>query len=81
MARLRTKQLVRSLIGPNHAGLAAAILLGAREGLPYEATEAYLVTGTVHVLVVSGMNVAILAAGLLAMMRLGWMPRRAVLLA
>ena len=64
VARSSAKQRVRSLIGPNHAGLAAAILLGAREGLPYEATESYLVTGTVHVLVVSGMNVAILAAGL-----------------
>jgi competence protein ComEC len=78
--RMRAKQRVRSLIGPRHAGLAAAILLGAREGLPYEATESYLVTGTVHVLVVSGMNVAILAVGLLAMMRLGWMPRRTALL-
>jgi competence protein ComEC len=81
VARSRAKQRVRSLIGPNHAGLAAAILLGAREGLPYEATESYLVTGTIHVLVVSGMNVAILATGLLAMMQLGWMPRRAALLA
>jgi competence protein ComEC len=77
VVRLHAKQQVRSLIGPSHAGLAAAILLGAREGLPYEATESYLVTGTVHVLVVSGMNVAILATGLLWMMRLGWMPRRA----
>jgi competence protein ComEC len=75
--RVRAKQRVRSLIGPNHAGLAAAILLGAREGLPYETTESYLVTGTIHVLVVSGMNVAILATGLLLMMQLGWMPRRA----
>lgn len=75
--RMRAKERVRTLIGPNRAGLAAAILLGAREGLPYEATESYLVTGTVHVLVVSGMNVAILAAGLLLMMRLGLMPRRA----
>jgi hypothetical protein len=49
VARTRAKQRVRSLIGPNHAGLAAAILLGSREGLPYEATESYLVTGTVHV--------------------------------
>jgi competence protein ComEC len=51
-ARSSAKQRVRSLIGPNHAGLAAAILLGAREGLPYEATESYLVTGTIHVLAV-----------------------------
>ena len=33
-------------------------------------------TGTVHVLVVSGMNVAILAAGLLGLMRVGWLPRK-----
>ena len=74
--RTRTKHLVRSMVGPQRAGLAAAILLGAREGLPYEATEPYLETGTIHVLVVSGMNVAILAVGLLAMMQLGWLPRR-----
>jgi len=50
--RVRTaaKQYVRSTIGPRRAGLAAAILLGAREGLPYEATEPYLETGTIHVL-------------------------------
>ena len=80
LAQQRAKQHVRALIGPRHAGLAAAILLGAREGLPFESTESYLVTGTVHVLVVSGMNVAILAAGLLAMMQLGWMSRRLGLL-
>lgn len=74
--RGRAKQLVRSLVGPTRAGLAAAILLGAREGLPYEETEPYMETGTIHVLVVSGMNVAILAVGLSAMMRLGWLPRR-----
>ena len=61
---------------PQRAGLAAAILLGAREGLPYEETEPYLQTGTIHVLVVSGMNVAILAYGLVVLMRMGWLPRR-----
>ncbi|HEX4414886.1 MAG TPA: ComEC/Rec2 family competence protein [Lacipirellulaceae bacterium] len=74
--RTRAKQLVRSFVGPTRAGLAAAILLGAREGLPYEETQPYMETGTIHVLVVSGMNVAILAVGLLAMMQLGWLPRR-----
>jgi competence protein ComEC len=74
--RLGAKQYVRSTIGPRRAGLAAAILLGAREGLPFEATEPYLETGTVHVLVVSGMNVTILAIGLFALMQLGWLSRR-----
>jgi competence protein ComEC len=74
--RERAKQYVRSMIGERRAGLAAAILLGAREGLPYEETQPYLETGTIHVLVVSGMNVAILALGLIAFMRMGWLPRR-----
>lgn len=74
--RNSAKQRVRKLIGAERAGLAAAILLGAREGLPYEQTESYLVTGTIHVLVVSGMNVAILATGFFLMMRLGLMNRR-----
>ena len=74
--RAAAKQRVRTLVGADRAGLAAAILLGAREGLPYEATESYLVTGTVHVLVVSGMNVTILAAGLWGLIRLGWLSRR-----
>jgi competence protein ComEC len=47
--RARTKQLVHDMVGPQRAGLAAAILLGAREGLPYEETEPYLQTGTIHV--------------------------------
>jgi competence protein ComEC len=74
--RMRAKQCVRSFVGSDHAGLAAAILLGAREGLPYEQTESYLVTGTVHVLVVSGMNVAILASGLWVLVQLGLVSRR-----
>jgi len=75
-ARSRTQQLVRQMVGPKRAGLAAAILLGDRSGLSFDATEPYLQTGTVHVLVVSGMNVAILAAGLIALMRVGWLPRK-----
>ncbi len=75
--RVRAKQVVRSLVGPDRAGLAAAILLGAREGLPYEETETYMLTGTIHVLVVSGLHVAILALGLWGILRMGWLPRRA----
>lgn len=79
--RTRAKQYVQTMVGERRAGLAAAILLGAREGLPFEETQPYLETGTIHVLVVSGMNVAILAIGLLAFMRMGWLPRRMALLA
>jgi len=70
-------RLVRASIGPDRAGLASAILLGSRGGLSAAEIEPYLLTGTIHVLVVSGMNVAILAAGLYVLMRAGWLPRRA----
>ncbi len=72
-------RLVREHVGPERAHLAAAILLGTREGLPYDETEPYLVTGTIHVLVVSGMNVAILASGLFLMSWVGWLPRKTAL--
>jgi competence protein ComEC len=52
--RARAKAYVSSMVSDQRAGLAAAILLGAREGLPFEATQPYLETGTVHVLAVYG---------------------------
>jgi competence protein ComEC len=75
-ARTACQRLLQQFVAPAQADLARAILLGDRSGLEYDQTEPYLVTGTIHVLVVSGMNVAILAAGLLGMMRLGWIARR-----
>ncbi len=49
----------------DRARLAAAVLLGSREQLDPQQTEAYLETGTIHLLVVSGLNVGLLAAALL----------------
>jgi competence protein ComEC len=74
--RAAGKRSLRSYVGPDRAGLAGAILLGAREGLTPEETLPYVLTGTIHVLVVSGLNVAILATGLFALMRLGVLSRR-----
>jgi competence protein ComEC len=73
------KQLLRTYVGPERSGLAAAILLGDREALPSHAIQPFFLTGTVHLLVVSGLNVAILAAGLYVAMRFGWLPRRVAL--
>ena len=39
----------------------------------------FFLTGTVHLLVVSGLNVAILAAGLHVLVWVGWLPRRVAL--
>ncbi len=70
------KRTLRTYVGPRQSGLAAAVLLGVREELPYEATMPFFLTGTVHLLVVSGLNVAILATGLYSLVWIGWLPRR-----
>ncbi|MEX2560725.1 MAG: ComEC/Rec2 family competence protein, partial [Pirellulales bacterium] len=46
------------------SGLAAALLLGAREQLDQETTDAFARTGTIHLLSISGLHVAILAGAL-----------------
>jgi competence protein ComEC len=63
----------------NRASLAAAMLLGVREALPSEETMPFFLTGTIHLLVVSGLNVGILAAALYGALRTGWLSRRAAL--
>jgi competence protein ComEC len=73
------KRLLEQYVGPQRSGLAGAMLLGSREGLPTEETASYMVTGTVHLLVVSGLNVAILAMGLYGALRLAWLPRKTAL--
>jgi len=49
--------------GEDEAGLASALLLGAREHLDWERTEPFVTTGTVHLLAISGVHVGILAFG------------------
>ena len=51
------------------AGLADALLLGNREWLPREQTEPFLVTGTIHILAISGLHVGILAWALFRLVR------------
>jgi competence protein ComEC len=72
-------ETLRKYLPEDHANLAAAMLLGAREALPTEATLPYFLTGMIHLLVVSGLNVGILAAALYGVLRMGWLSRRASL--
>ena len=67
-------------ISPQNAGLAAAMFLGLREELDPEQMDAFKETGTVHLLVISGLNVGILAACVLLALRTGWLSNRAALL-
>lgn len=75
--RVRThgnRLLARHLERPQSA-LAAAVLLGARERVDPEQTEAFMETGTVHLLAISGLHVGILAWVLLLVVRRAPIPR------
>jgi competence protein ComEC len=79
--RTRCDELLWKHVNHSRAGLASAILLGAREQLDKEATQDFFVTGTVHILAISGMNVGILVYGFWWATRAGLLSRRKMLLA
>ncbi len=58
------------------AGFAAALLIGERQDLGTSRRDAFLMTNSMHFLAISGLHIGILAAGLFALLRLGWVPRR-----
>ncbi len=73
--RSQGRELLWTNISQRNSGLAAAVLLGAREEVGGERTEMFVATGTVHLLVVSGLHVGILATGLFFAMRMGFLRR------
>ncbi len=79
--RTRGAALLRRDIASGRSHLASAMFLGVREELDPEASQAFLETGTIHLLVISGLNVGILAACLLFGLRTGWLSLRWTLLA
>ena len=64
---------------PNRSPPAAARFLGMREELEPGEVQAFRETGTIHLLVVSGLHVGILATFLMLAMRAAMVPRRAAL--
>lgn len=74
-ARTHGNRLLRRYLDHRRAVLAAAVLLGAREGLDPEQTQAFVETGTVHLLAISGLHLGILAGALLFVMRRAPIPQ------
>ncbi len=72
--------LIWRFVGEQHGGIARAILLGAREGLPVGQTDPFMRTGTIHLLVVSGLHVGILAMALFSALQFGMLRRGLALL-
>lgn len=67
-------------ISPEHAGLAAGLLVGSREQIDEETTQGFFLTGTIHLLAISGVHVGILVYGFWFVMRTGLMSRRGAIL-
>ncbi len=82
LGRLRVwaERVLDRHIAPPQAALAAALLLGCRERLDRETVDEFFVSGTVHLLSISGSHVAILASVMWVIIRLDWFPRRRMLL-
>lgn len=68
-------------IHPQRAGLAAGLLVGAREQIEYEQTQQFFLTGTIHLLAISGVHVGILVMGFWWVMRTGVLGRRSAIAA
>jgi competence protein ComEC len=67
--RIGSGEIFKRFLDPDQAELASAVLLGEREHVEPEQTQAYMATGTIHVLSISGLHVGVLAGGLLWLMR------------
>ncbi|OGX16526.1 MAG: DNA internalization-related competence protein ComEC/Rec2, partial [Omnitrophica WOR_2 bacterium GWF2_63_9] len=59
--RHRVEQLIDGAFAPEHAGLLRSFLLGQRTNLDERLKHAFVETGTIHLLVVSGFNVGLVA--------------------
>lgn len=81
LGRLRVwaERVLDRHIAPPQSALAAALLLGSRERLDRATVEKFFVSGTVHLLSISGSHVAILASVMWVVIRLDWFPRRRML--
>ncbi len=61
VAREHCEQLLRDKLRPDTASVSLALLLGSRARMSSEQRAAFVESGTMHVLAISGLNVAILA--------------------
>ena len=67
-------------LDPRRAGLASAVLLGLREEVTADETEAFMETGLIHILSLAGMHVAFLSGTLFFLVRSLPLPRWVVVL-
>jgi len=69
------KMIDRNLPEP-HAGLFSAMILGARRGIPQSLNENFNITGTTHLIAISGFNISIIVTILIELAILFYIPRK-----
>ncbi|MBN1394037.1 MAG: ComEC/Rec2 family competence protein [Pirellulales bacterium] len=74
--RASGNRVLRRHLDPRQAELAAAVLLGMREDIDSERKRAFLTTGTIHLLAISGLHLGILAGLLFYLLLRAPVPRR-----
>jgi len=75
--RNRAVAVLQRSVAPETAVVAEALLLGSRQQMPEELRQAFLESGTLHVLAISGVNVGVIWLGLVRGCRsLGWSMRQ-----
>jgi competence protein ComEC len=81
IGRMRSwaERTIQRHIGPQRSALAMALLLGSRERLERAVTKTFFVSGTIHLLAISGLHVGILASVFWLLMRLECLPRQLML--
>lgn len=77
--RRKMNDITWQSVPPEQAGLASAVLLGNREQLTVSRRELFLLTGTVHLLAISGLHVGILAGVFFFFFRIGLIRRETCL--
>lgn len=67
---------VNRLLPPDQASLLVAVTLGERTGIPQRITDAFLGSGTYHIVAISGLNVSLLAGALFVLLKAVRVPLR-----
>ena len=75
-ARDRMSRAIHRLLPPDQASLLAAVTLGERSGIPRRISDAFLGSGTYHIVAISGLNVSLLAGALFLLLKAIRVPAR-----
>jgi competence protein ComEC len=70
---------IEALLPEPHASLGEGVLLGTRRGLSEDLNQAFVVSGLIHIVVLSGYNIAIVADYVLRLLSV-FLPRRLALM-